>query len=104
MAEKPIGDNPQDFGLTSNYVGSVTTVSTPIPTVAGNEIATALIRCPSQTPNTRRLLYSFDNVTFLTLTPGEFVGWSVRGSKTQIFIKGNVNPVDYEVILNTEQT
>lgn len=104
MAEKPIGENAQDFGTTLQLAGSVGTTSTAFPTVAGDPIATALIRCPEQTPNSRRLLYSFDNSTFHTLSPGEYIGWSLKGNLTQVYLKGNVASVNYEIILNREPT
>jgi hypothetical protein len=104
MAESPIGDNAQDFGLSAQFVGTVGTASTAVPSSAGDPIATVFIRCPSQTPVTRRLLYSFDNVTFQVLSPGEFIAWSLKGNKTQVYIKGNVATVDYEVLVNREPT
>ena len=104
MSDNPIGDSAQDFGATKQFIGSVGTTSTAVPAVAGDFIATALIRCPQQTPNTRILFYSFDNVVFTKLSPGEFIIWPTKGNLTQIFIKGNVASVDYEVILNREPT
>jgi len=104
MAEKPIGDAAQDMGNTILYVGTVGTTAVPIPAVAGSPIILMLVRCPSQTPNTRRLSWSVDNVTFHALSPGEFVGWPIKGNYTQIYIKGNVAGVSYEVVLNTEPT
>lgn len=104
MSDNPIGDNVQDIGLTSQYAGAVGVTSTAVPAVSGDFIATALIRCPVQSPNTRRLLYSFDNVTFHTLAPGEYIGWSLKGNKSQVYIKGNVASVDYEITLNREPT
>lgn len=104
MANKPIGDNAQDFGTTTQYAGTVGTSAINVPTVAGDQIATALIRCPAQTPNTVRLLYSLDGGSvFHSLSPGEYIGWSTK-SRTQIAIKGSVAGVSYEVTLNTEPT
>jgi hypothetical protein len=104
MANKPIGENAQDFGTTLQLAGSVGLTSTAFPTVAGDPIATLLIRCPTQSPTTRRLYYSFDDVTFHELAPGEFIGWSLKGNLTQIYLKGNVAGVNYEVTLNREPT
>jgi len=93
------------LGQTTQFTGTVGTTSTAFPTVATTSIAECLIRCPSQTPNSNRLLYSFDGgTTFGTLAPGEFIGWSLKGSPTQIRIKGNVASVNYEIILNKEPT
>lgn len=88
-------------GETLQFAGLVGVLPIPIPNVPGNTIKTALIRCPSQTPLTNRLLYSLDDgTTFHTLAPGEFIGWSLRGDVLQIQIKGNVENVEYEVTLN----
>lgn len=88
----------------STFQGAATVGTSPLalPAVIGNPITSALIRCPSDTtPGTKRLLYSFDGGTvYAVLTPGEFVGWSPKGDQTQIYIKGNVAAVPYEVIIN----
>lgn len=105
MADAPLQSGFEDTGTTTQYAGSVGVTAINIPTAAGDPIVTCLVRCPAQTPNTRRLLYSFDGgVTFHTLSPGEYIGWSLRGAKTQIQIKGNVASVVYEVTLNREST
>jgi len=104
MAEKPVGDNAQDIGTTLQLAGTVGLTSTAFPTVAGDAIATALIRCPSQSPVTRRLYFSFDNVTFHELSPGEYIGWSTKGNLTQVYLKANVVGVNYELLLNREPT
>jgi hypothetical protein len=63
-----------------------------------------LVRCPAQTPYSRTLSWSLDNVTYHVLSVGEYVGWPLKGSIKQIYIKGNVAGVSYEVVLNTEAT
>jgi len=92
------------LGTTTNFQASVGTTFIAIPTVAGNPIAEAFVRCPTQTPNTRRLEVSFTSSTgpWVVLRPGEFIGWSIKGYMKQIWIKGNAASVDYEVILNRE--
>ena len=91
-------------GSTSQYASTVGTSQIPLPPAAGAIIAYAFFRCASDnSPITKRLLYSLDGgVTFGTLSPGEYVGWPVRGGLTQVIIKGNVAAVAYEVILNHE--
>jgi len=74
MADKPVGDSAQDFGSTTQYTGTVGTTPIQIPGSAGDPIVLALIRCPSQTPNTRRLSWSLDNTTYHVLSPGEYIG------------------------------
>lgn len=90
-------------GGTTHYNGTVGTSAIAIPTVAGNIISEVVIKCPFQTPTTKKLLVSFDGgTTFFTLDPGEFIGWSVKGSRRQIHIKGGVAGVSYDVLLNRE--
>lgn len=92
----------QGYGTTTQFAGTVGLSSTAFPSVAGDFISTILIRCPEQTPVTNRLSYSFDNVTFHVLAPGEFIAWSLKGNKTQVYLKGNVAAVSYELTLNRE--
>lgn len=90
-----------EIGTTTQLVGTVDDTPILLPDTPGDLIATCLIRCPAQTPNSNRLLYSFDGgLNYSTLSPGEFIGWSLRGSTTQITVVGNVPGVNYEVLLN----
>lgn len=99
----PQFENKDLVGSTTQFVGTVGTTAILVPTVATFAISECLVRCPNQSPNTRRLLYSFDGgVNFGTLSPGEFIGWSLKGSPLQIQIKGNVAGVLYEVLVNRE--
>ncbi len=104
MADHPIiEESAQDVGATQAYAGTVGTTAVSIPSSAGNQINECLIRCPSQTPNSVRLSYSFDaGTTFQVLAPGEFIIWEPRNALTQLKIKGSVAGVSYEVLLNTE--
>lgn len=104
MPDRPIGDSAQDFGTTNQYAGTVGLSTTAVPSVAGDPIATCLVRCPAQTPSTIRLFYSFDNATFHELSPGEYIGWSPKGNKTQVYLYANQAGVKYEVTLNREPT
>lgn len=91
-------------GSTAQFSSTVGTAPVSLPPVAGAIIAYALVRCGSDNSQSKRLLFSFDGgVTFGSLTPGEYVGWPLRGGVTQIQVKGNVTGVDYEVVLNHEQ-
>lgn len=90
-------------GETTFYSGSVGTTAALVPPVAANTINEFMVRCPSQTPVTKKLLYSIDGVTYLELTPGEAVLWPLKGSKKQVYLKGSTAGVNYELILNTDQ-
>lgn len=90
-------------GSTAHFSGTVGTSAIALPTVAGNIISEVVIKCPFQTPVTKTLKVSFDGGTsFFTLDPGEFIGWSAKGSLRQIYIKGGVAGVTYDILLNRE--
>lgn len=90
-------------GNTKQFASTVDTDPVLLPDLAGDNIATALVRCPAQSPQSRRLMYSFDGgLTYGVLSPGEFVGWSLKGATKQIYLKGNAVGVLYESVLNME--
>ncbi len=102
-ADKNPGFETQDLdGNTVNYSGTVGTSSINLPTTAGNIISEVFFRCPHQTPTTIRCSISYDGTTYLTLNPGEAVGWSVKGNKTQVKVKANQSNVSYEAVINYE--
>lgn len=39
---------------------------------------------------------------WISLSPGEFMAWSIKGLKKQFWIQGSVAGVEYEVIYNRE--
>ena len=91
------------LGTTSQYSGVVGVSPVTIPASAGTVIAEALVRCVSSNLITKSLSVSFDGgTTYLVLTPGEFIGWSLKGGVTQLYIKGSVASVAYEIVLNRE--
>lgn len=93
------------IGSTKQYSGTLDPGVTLVPDVAGEIIKTVLIRCPTQTPQSNRLLYSIDGGSiYHTLSPGEFIGWSLRGAQTQIQLQPNQAGVAYEVTVNTVDT
>lgn len=89
-------------GSTINYSGTITATPINLPTTASKVISEVLYHCPFQTPQTLRCLISFDGVTYFTLAPGEFIGWSAKGFIRQIKVKGNTSGVTYEAIINYE--
>lgn len=92
-----------DLGSTEQYTGSVGTTNLLIPSVPTTTISEVLVRCPVQTPSSKRLLYSFNGgTTFDQLAPGEAIVWNLRGEPTSIIIKGNTTNVLYSVILNKQ--
>ena len=95
-------DESPGLGSTTTFNGTVGTSVVNIPSSAGAIIYEALIRCPSQTPQSNILYACFDGsgTNFHELKPGESVACSIRGGQTQVKIKGNVAAVKYEVTLN----
>jgi hypothetical protein len=80
--------------------GTVGLTAVPIPSSAGNNIAGIFIQCdPDQTPITKRLYLSFDNTNWITYKPGDADLLPLRGNKTQVYVKGNVASVAYQIIL-----
>ena len=92
------------LGATDQFSGTVGTASIAVPSVAGNVISEVLIRCATDNiPVTKRLLVSFDlGATWLTLSPGEYIGWGFKDTKTQVTIKGSIAGVSYEIVMNRE--
>jgi len=100
ISQMEIVDN---VGDTTSYVGTVGTTPIQIPGVAGSNINEMMVHCPTQTPVTALLYFSFDGVAYHQLSTGEALMWPVKGSKKQIYVKASVAGVAYEVILNTDQ-
>ena len=90
-------------GTTTFYTSTVGTTPIDLPTTGTTEIREIFVHCPFQTPVTNKLLYSVDGGTvYLSLDVGEFLIWPIRGTLTQLKIKGSVAGVTYEVILNRD--
>lgn len=95
-------------GKSRQYAGTVGTTPILVPAVAGDKLEIAIIRCPRQSPVTRSLLWSIDNVTYHQLSVGEFVGWEFRDNGagapiTQLYLKGSVANVSYEMLVNFKE-
>jgi hypothetical protein len=98
------GFEQQDlYGSTVNYSSTVGTSEVNIPSSPNKVISEIFFKCPSQTPATIKCFISFDGTTFMTILPGESLGWSVKGLKKQIKIKGNQAGVLYEAVINYEE-
>lgn len=95
-------------GNTVHYSGTVGITSALIPAVAAQKIGNALVRCPISNSKTQTLQVAFDGgTTYLTLNPGEFVGWSPRKNAsgtpiTQVRILGGAANTAYEIVLDYE--
>jgi hypothetical protein len=89
-------------GTTTLFAGTVGTTAVLIPSSPGAEITEILVRSPLQTPSTKILSWSLDNVVYHELGSGEFFGWHIKGSVTQIYIKGSVASVEYEITMNRD--
>jgi hypothetical protein len=102
--ESPSFEQADLEGATTHFNGTVGTSAIAVPaSTSGTAIAEALVRCPLSNLKSNRLSISFDGGNgFLILSPGEYVGWSVKGLQKQLFVKGNVSGVGYEAILNRE--
>ena len=91
------------LGSTVQYLLTVGLSSQLVPAVADKTIAEVLVRCSADQPNARRCQVAFDNSTnWITLRPGEFVGWGVKGYQKQITVLGNNASTSIEVIINYE--
>lgn len=88
-------------GVTQSYIGTVGTTPILVPSVAGKSINQVLVHCPTQSPASRRLYFSFNGVDYHVLSPGESISWPVLGGLKQLYLKSNAASVSYEVILNT---
>lgn len=82
-----------------------------IPAVAGARIEQILVRCKSDQNINRRLYVDLTGQTnYMTLSPGEFVGWDLRSNTsgspiTQIRVLGDsASATAYELIINYELT
>lgn len=111
MADKAPDFETKDLsGVTQHFVGSVALVPALIPAVSDKKISDVLVRVPTNgNQNARRLKVAFDGGTdYLTLSPGEFVGWTPRSNTSntpisQIAIVGtNATPTLYEIVVNFE--
>jgi hypothetical protein len=102
-ADIGVGFEMQDLeGSTINYSGTVGTSYVSLPASADKNISEILFKCPYQTPMTIRCQISFDTATYFDLMPGEFIGWSAKGFKKQVRVKGNQAGVLYQAIINYE--
>ena len=91
------------LGSSEHFNGTVGTTATAVPTVAGGIIAEVLLKNPKTNASSVDLLVSFDGgTTFFTIEPRTGLSWSVRGSKTQIHIKGSAAGTNYEILMNRE--
>jgi len=98
----PQFETKDNLGSTLQFVSTVGITAVNLPSADTFDITEVIIRCPIQTPNSNRLLYSFNlGSTYSTLSPGEWVSFEPRQLK-HISIKGNVASVSYEVLINQE--
>lgn len=104
----PEFETTDGLGKTQQLAGTVGLAAIAIGSLSEGPIEELLVRCPKQTPNTKVLSWSLDNVTFHELSVGEFVGWEPRKNSSgtdfkQVFIKANVASTKYELIINRGQ-
>lgn len=93
------------LGTTGHYNGSVGTTAVAIPSVAGNKITEVLVQSPQSNSSSKELYVSFDGgTTFFTLYRGGALFWKIKGTVTQVYVKGNISTVDYEILMNRDNT
>lgn len=99
----PQFESKDDLGDTISSVSTVGTSAVQLPASPGAKISDFTIRCAvDNSPVTKRLLWSYDNVNYYTLAPGESASRSPHGNILQIWIKGSVAGVTYEFEANRE--
>jgi len=102
-ADESPGFEIQDLrGSTENYSSTVGVTPINVPTTASKVISEIFFKCSSQTPATIRCHLSFNGTTYLTMLPGESLGWSVKGNKKQVKIYGSGAGVLWEAVINYE--
>lgn len=97
--------NEPDVGQTRIYSGSVGVTPQFLPQSVFRPIDEIIIKCPYQTPSSRRLEISIDGATWFTLAVGEWISFSPKKDTSgnrilQIVIRGNTSSVLYEAIIN----
>ena len=104
MANQPTQFETEDsLGHTYTKVSTVGTTPENLPIAASGDISELFIKCDVDNTLTARMYYSLDaGDTWLKLAPGEFIGWSLKNTITQVQIKANESNVSYEAILNLE--
>lgn len=106
----PEFETTDELGETRQYSGTVGTTPIQVPPSVFRAIDAFLIRCPSQSRNTRRLEVSLNGgANWMSLAPGEYVGWVPKKDTSgndirQITIRGNTAGVLYEAIINFSQS
>jgi hypothetical protein len=102
--KRPEFEVEDTIGTSTSFVGAVGTGSTAVPSSPGDVIESFYCYCPDQTPVTKKLYYSINGgTTWHELGIGDAIVWSLKGEPTQIYIKGSVATVNYEIIMNRKQ-
>jgi hypothetical protein len=101
--EEPSSEIQDLSGSTAHFSGTASTSVTTIPAVANKIISEVFYKCDTQTPITKLCLISFDNGTsWLSLSVGEAIAWSVKGRIKQIKVKASTTGVTYQGLINYE--
>lgn len=87
-------------GTTDHFNGTVGTSPASVPSSAGDPISSLIISNVNTDP-TKILYVSFDaGTTFKRIVMGDALGADLKGSLTQLQIKGAVAACDYEILMN----
>ena len=91
-------------GSSNVYTGTVGTSWTAVPAASGNKIQEIKVVCDWDQTFTNYLEVSLDGGTTTKerMYPGGFTSDVIKGTLTQIHLKGNVASVKYTVTLNKE--
>ena len=99
----PTTSVPDTSGSTKHFPGFATAAALSVPASPGNVITTAIV-VNHEDKKTETLDYSFDGgVTYSTLKPGSFIGFSIKGGLTQVKVKRGSTAtadIDFDIILN----
>jgi hypothetical protein len=102
--EAPTFEGTDLEGVSTHYNGVVGTTPIAIPpSTSGTAIAEYLIHNPPTNRHGNLLFLSVDGgVGYMMIENKTYIGFSVKGSINQVFLKANTSGVNYELVLNTE--
>lgn len=99
----PQFETQDNEGVTKTFSGSVTTAGVLLPDPAISSISSVLIVCSADQNKNNRLEIALDGTNYdLTLSPGGFIEWDMKGEIDQVSIRAESGTVDYQAVINME--